>query len=73
MISALGSILSPLVMSTVFAIIRGSGGDQWLALFPYYLVGVIMGYFCIMHVKKGDVVPLTPEELDELRAIYLAD
>ncbi|MHA1147422.1 MAG: MFS transporter [Promethearchaeota archaeon] len=73
MISALGSILSPLVMSSLFSIIRYSGGDQWVALFPYYLVGVIMGYFCVIHVKKGDAVPLTPEELAELRALYMAD
>lgn len=73
MISALGAILSPFVMSTIYALIRYAGGDQWFALFPYFLTGVVVGFIFIRKVKKGDAEPLTREELDKLRAKYMAE
>ncbi len=70
MVSALGAITSPLVMGTIFFIIRSLGGDQWLALFPYFLVAVIIGLYFLMKVERGDAEPLTNEELARLRALY---
>lgn len=73
MISALGSILSPIFMSSLYALIRGVGGNQWFALFPYFLAGVIVGYIFLQKVKSGDAVPLSAEELAKLRATYVGD
>ncbi|MHA1899183.1 MAG: MFS transporter [Promethearchaeota archaeon] len=73
MISALGSILSPIFMSGIYAIIDYFGGDQWVALFPYFLAGLIVGFIFIQKVKRGDATPLTKEELERLRSIYMDD
>ena len=70
MISALGAITSPLCMGTIFFIVASLGGDRWLALFPYFLVAVLVGLYFLMKVEKGDAEPLTDEELARLRAIY---
>ncbi|MHA1340992.1 MAG: MFS transporter [Promethearchaeota archaeon] len=70
MISALGSILSPIFMSGIYAIIKYFGGNQWVALFPYFLTGLVVGFILIQKVKRGDVEPLSSEELEELRALY---
>jgi len=72
MVSAMGSIVSPLVMGTIFFIIRSSGGDQWLALFPYFLISVIVGLIFLLKVKRGDAEPLSNEDLARLRAAYMA-
>ncbi|MFX0099346.1 MAG: MFS transporter [Candidatus Hodarchaeota archaeon] len=70
MVSAMGSILSPLLMSAIYTIITVLGGDQWPALFPYYLVGIILGYILIRKVKRGDAVPFSREELAHLKAKF---
>ncbi|MEX2683079.1 MAG: MFS transporter [Candidatus Sigynarchaeota archaeon] len=70
MISALGAILSPIAMSSIYAIIAYAGGDQWLAFFPYFLCGLIVGFVLILKVKRGDAEPLTKEDLARLRALY---
>ncbi len=69
MISALGAILSPIVMGSINAIIESLGGLKYLALFPYFLVCLIIGALLLMKVKRGDVELLTKEELAKLRAI----
>ncbi|MHA1733502.1 MAG: MFS transporter [Promethearchaeota archaeon] len=73
MVSALGSILSPIFMSSIYALVRGAGGNQWLALFPYFLVGIVVGFAFVTKVKRGDAEPLTPEELARLRALYATE
>jgi len=73
MISALGAILSPLVMSSIYALIRTLGGDQWLALFPYFLAGLIVGYIFLSKVKRGDAEALTQEELARIRARFVGE
>jgi MFS family permease len=73
MVSALGAIISPLAMGTIFFLVRSAGGDQWLALFPYFLVAVIIGLIFLLKVKHGDAEPLTDEELARLRSAYLTD
>jgi maltose/moltooligosaccharide transporter len=73
MISALGSILSPLFMSLIYTLIRMNGGDQWVALFPYYLAGILIGFFFLMKVKRGDAEPLTKEEIAKLKQQYLQE
>ncbi len=70
MVSALGSIISPLIMSSIYWIIREVGGNQWNALFPYYLMGLILGYFFVSKTKHGDAVPLSGEELAELKTRF---
>jgi len=70
MVSAMGSILSPLVMGTIFFIVRATGGDQWLALFPYFLISVIVGLVFLLKVEHGDAEPLSNEDLARLRAEY---
>lgn len=70
MISALGSILSPIFMSSIYALISAAGGDQWLALFPYFLGGLIVGFVLIMKVRRGDAEPLSREELARLRGMF---
>ena len=72
MVSQLGEILSPLFIGIVYFIIRAFGGDQWVALFPYFLIGVIIGFLCLLKVKKGDAEPLTDEDLARLRAQFAA-
>ncbi|MHA1999132.1 MAG: MFS transporter [Promethearchaeota archaeon] len=70
MISALGSILSPLAMSGIYTVIIIAGGNQWLALFPYYLAGLVFGLIFIKKVKRGDVESLTKEEISILRGKF---
>ena len=70
MISAMGSILSPLVMGTIFFMVRSMGGDQWLALFPYFLISVIIGLIFLLKVKRGDAEPLSNEDLARIQAEY---
>jgi len=69
MISALGAILSPIAMSSTYAVITYAGGDQWLAFFPYFLCGLVVGFVLILKVKRGDAEPLTREELARLRGM----
>jgi maltose/moltooligosaccharide transporter len=69
MISALGAILSPIAMSGIYTLISYLGGDQWLSLFPYFLVCLLVGTFLLGKVKRGDVEPLTRAEIAELRAL----
>lgn len=68
MISALGAILSPIAMSGIYTLITYLGGNQWLSLFPYFLASLIAGFFILGKAKRGDVEPLTREELAALRA-----
>jgi MFS family permease len=71
MVSALGAIISPIFMSSLYWAIRAGGGNQWLALFPYYLFGVLVGFFFITKAKRGDAVPLSKEELNAIYAQYM--
>ncbi len=73
MVSALGAILSPIFMSGIYTIISYAGGDQWLALFPYFLAGLVAGYFLLGKAKRGDVEPLSREDLARLKALYSGD
>jgi maltose/moltooligosaccharide transporter len=70
MISSLGAILSPPAISTVYTIVIISGGIQWVALFPYYLIGLIVGFWFVMKVKRGDAEPLSKEDLNKLHQLY---
>ncbi|MBN2153648.1 MAG: MFS transporter [Candidatus Lokiarchaeota archaeon] len=70
MISALGAILSPVAMSSTYAVIAYAGGDQWLAFFPYFLCGLIVGLVLMFKVKRGDAEPLSADELRVLRGTY---
>ncbi len=69
MISALGAILSPIAMSGIYTLITYLGGNQWLSLFPYFLVCLIVGALLLGKAKRGDVEPLTKAEIAELRAM----
>nr|MDO8111622.1 MFS transporter [Candidatus Sigynarchaeota archaeon] len=70
MISSLGAILSPIAMSGIYTIISYLGGDQWLALFPYFLASLLAGFVLLSKAKRGDAEPLTKEDLAKLRASY---
>lgn len=73
MISALGAILSPIFMSSIYSIIRTLGGNQWDAFFPYYFCGLIVGFMFIRMAKRGDAVPLSKEEMNQIYAKYMKD
>jgi MFS family permease len=73
MFSALAAILSPPIMGSIFALIRTLGGNQWDALFPFFLVCVIGAFLSIQRVKRGDATPLTKEELVQLRNQFSGD
>jgi MFS family permease len=72
LVSALAAILSPPVMSTIYAIWRTLGWNQWATLFPFFLLSVAASRVFIQFVKKGDA-ELTPEQLAKLRAKYAGE
>ena len=71
MISALGAILSPIAMSGIYTTISYAGGDQWIALFPYFLGGVLVGFIFIFKVKRRDAEPLSKKDLAMLKGKFL--
>jgi MFS family permease len=71
MVSSLGAILSPIAMSTIYTIISYLGGDQWLALFPYFLVSLLVGVIFLGRVKRGDAEPITKEDLASFRSMQV--
>jgi maltose/moltooligosaccharide transporter len=68
MISALGAIISPIAMSGIYTLISYLGGNQWLSLFPYFFVCLLIGFILLGKAKRGDVEPLTKAEISELIA-----
>jgi MFS family permease len=73
MVSALGAILSPPLMSSIYALTSHLGLNQWNFMFPYFLVCLIISFIAIQRVKRGDAEPLSKEELANLRNAFLDD
>jgi maltose/moltooligosaccharide transporter len=72
MFTAGAAIINPILMSSIYAFLRWLNIDQWISLFPYMLVMLILSRLVLGKAKRGDA-ELPKEKIEDLKLKYGQD
>ena len=72
MFTAGAAIVNPILMSSIYSLLRFLSIDQWISLFPYMLTMLILSRIVIAKAKRGDA-ELPKDKIEELKTRFEQD